>query len=700
MFRERKRGRVGLHAVLLGCSALVAVVPTGLMAQQDTTMLSPIMIEGIAGDDDRRSIVATRSTAGSKMEADILDIPASISVITSREIQRRGADTVEQVLQYSAGVVTDMYGSDDRFDIFKVRGLDAYTYRDGLTLGRAFGSVREEAYAFERVEVIRGANSTAFGISDPGGMVNYVTKRPRDERFGEVYATGGSFNRAEVGFDFGDRLNSDGSLTWRLTGKLRDADGEYDHSRDDQKFLMGGLTWRPDDATSLTLVVDHLDSDGVPTSGGHPMGLDFDRETFFGEPDFFYRSVERSTASLMFEHDFGGGLSFSSNARYSDADTGQGYAYISATPTDGSTLAERSFIRNSGWARTFIADARLQYDTQFQGIASRTLVGIEYRDARSESESFYGASSTGVGEGIDWTNPIYTGVPDVIPQTGHSRSDQETKSVYVQQELTFERLIASAGIRHDWIDTTQTNLMAGTADSGDVSETTGRFALTYKITPEISAFASYAESVVPAALTVEPERGKQYELGVKYQPAGSNTLLTAAIYDLTKHNITRTNPQTQLPETIGEVRVRGLDIEAKAELADNISLTAAYAYMDSEVVESGTTGINGNRLSLVPKHVASVWVDYTLAGNGTRGDMTFGLGARFNGQLYAEDANNFSIGGNTIFDAAYSYQVNDNTELSLNVSNLFDREYVAYTGWGADFYNPGREVSATLRRTW
>jgi iron complex outermembrane receptor protein len=177
-------------------------------------------------------------------------------------------------------------------------------------------------------------------------------------------------------------------------------------------------------------------------------------------------------------------------------------------------------------------------------------------------------------------------------------------------------------------------------------------------------------------------------------------LFSAAIYDLTKNNITRTNPATGFQETIGEVRVRGLDLEAKAELTRNFSLTAAYSYLDSEIVENGTAGNEGNRLSYVPKHIASLWVNYRLEGSGRRGDMTFGLGGRYTGSYYFDDANTKSTSSNIVFDAAYSYNIQENTSLEVNVSNLFNEKHVAYGGFGADWYNPGRAVYATLRRTW
>lgn len=600
------------------------------------------------------------------------------------------------MLAYSAGVTADFYGSDDRFDNFRIRGFDVYTYRDGLSLGRPFGNIREEVFAFERVEVIRGANSTTFGISDPGGMVNYVTKRARPERFGDIYVAAGSNDHAEVGFDFGDRITPDGTLSYRLTGKLRDASAEYDHSRDDEKFLMAGVTWQPDAATSLSVTLDHLNRDGVPGSGGHPVGTDFDRSRFFGEPDYNYRGTDRTTLTAIFDHDFGGGLTVGSTLRYAESKTDFGYAYITGISTEAPTTATRDYFGNEGSAKEFAWDVRLQYDRRFGDVASRSLIGVEYRDTTSRTATYWGNAPE-----INWQNPVYTGRPASVPLLRSSISDQETKAVYLQQELSFaDRYILTAGLRHDWLDITQTNRLTGVAESGEVSETTGRVALTYKATPELSVYGSYAESVVPASLTVEPERGEQFELGLKYQPAGSRTLVSAALYDLTKNNITRTDPITNQPETIGEIRARGFDIEAKAELNPHFTLTAAYSYIDSEITENGTSGNVGNRLSFVPEHMGSVWVSYATQGTGDAGDLVVSLGARYEGGYFFNDTNTMENGGHVTYDAAVSYHVLDNTSVAVNVSNLFDKKYIAYGGFGADFYNPGREITATLRRTW
>jgi iron complex outermembrane recepter protein len=696
-------------AILLGCTALVAFAPQAADAQDaeaeaGSTVLQTITVEGAGkADDDSKTIVATKSTAGSRMATDIMNTAASVSVVTAKEIQQRAAKSIEEVLQYTPAVTADFYGSDDRFDYYKIRGFDAWAYRDGLTIGDPFGGVREEPYAFERVEVLKGASSTVYGVSDPGGAINYATKLPKTDRFGEVYGTTGSNRRGEIGFDFGDNLTEDDTLSYRLTGKLQNAEKEYDFSQDDEKFIMGGLTWRPTDVTSLSLVYDHLNRDSVPGGGGHPIGTNLDRSVFLGEPDYNYDVTNRNTFSVLFDHDFGNGLTFGSNARYSKSDTGFGYAYINDNSPDyAGTTVERDFYGNAREREDFAVDAHLQYDASFNIVESRTLAGLDYKRHDGAATTYYSA----VAPDISWSNPVYSGAPTYATPFAADTTKQSTVGLYIQQDSTFaDKLILSVGLRNDWMDLssveTWKNGAVTTANrSASLSELSKRIGATYRFTHEFAAYASYAESVAPPSVGVDPERGEQVEVGVKYSPDAFPTLFTASVYDLTKTNITRTNPSTALPETIGEVRVRGIDLEAKAEITDNLSLTGGYSYLVSEIVENGTAGNEGNEMGMVPRQTASLWLNYTIDADGQRGDMTVGAGARYIGSYFYTDANTGSTDGNVVFDAAMTYKIRENTSFELNVSNLFDEKYISNAGYGADFYNPGRAVYATIRQTW
>jgi len=373
------------------------------------------------------------------------------------------------------------------------------------------------------------------------------------------------------------------------------------------------------------------------------------------------------------------------NGRYSNQDTDFGYAYISATPTDGSTIARRDFFGNESSTENFVGDVNLKYETSFDRFESRTMAGIEYNNYSATNKTLWGPAP-----GIDWTNPVFTGAPVDLPLIGNTSTRQKTKAIYFQEDLTFaEKLIASVGLRNDWLDLSETNRLSNTSTDGDLSEFTSRFGLTYRVTDELAVYTSYAESVAPPAIGVDPERGEQIEVGVKYQPTAFPALFTASVYDLTKNNISVNDPITLQPSTIGEVRVRGIDLEAKAELTNNLSL-----------IENGTGGNEGNRPQFVSKHLASLWANYKVEGSGRRGDMTFGVGGRYIGAYYFTPDNTSGTSGNVVFDAAFTYEFLDNSALQVNVSNLFDKKYVAYGGFGADFYNPGREITATLRRTW
>lgn len=684
-------------AALLLCTPLVAV-SLNVNAQEESDKevyrFAPIIVNTQAmADDDANSIVAQEISVGGKVATSILDTPASVSVITEKEIEQRHASTTEEVLQYTPGIITDYWGTDDRNDYFQIRGFQATTYRDGMTLGSMRG-VREDAYAFERVEVLRGANSTLFGPADPGGSVNFVSKTPKFEQFGSGYARYGSFDRKEVGIDVGDSLNEDKTLAYRFTGKFQDSELEYDYSKDDNEFLMGGLTWEPTDFTSATILLDYLNRDSTPNSGGYPKDREYDRDEFFGEPDFNYHDVERTSITGMFSHDFDNGFIVRANLRYSDLTDDLGYVYLADDPATIDT--DRGYLATDSQAEELIGNAIVQYDARYERIDSSTLVGVEYRNESREYSSFYAGADP-----IDLLNPVYSGPPSSLTKYRAEDQDYINKSVFLQQNLSFdERFIITAGVRNDRLDLSSTD-MNGVRTSADLSETSLRGAFTYKLTDEISTYISMVESVAPPSVGVKPERGKQYEVGLKFAPADSNALYSVAIYDLNKEDVSIAITQedgTIERETVGESEVKGIDFEAKVELTNNFSLLGGYSYMESEVIKgtlSDGTSLKGNKFTTTPKQTASVWGHYTFPSR----DMSLGLGVRYVDSYYFDAVNSSKSDSATLVDSSFSYEFYQNTDLTVYVRNLFDEQHVVGSGT-ANYYNPGREVLATVNYNW
>ncbi|MGE8405779.1 MAG: TonB-dependent siderophore receptor [Pseudomonas sp.] len=666
--------------------------------------LAPLIVNAkvkVNADDDTNSVVAKELWVGGKVATSILNTPASVSVVTRKEMEQRSVSTTEEALQYTPGVISDFYGSDDRNDYFQIRGFQATTYRDGLTLSSMRG-VREDPFAYERIEILRGANSTLFGPADPGGSVNFVSKQPRFEQFGQGYVTYGSFDHIETGIDVGDALNEDKTVAGRFTAKVQDSDREYDHSQDDSRLVMGGLTWAPTDYTSATMVLDYLKTESSPNSGGYPLDKEYDRSDFFGEPGYNFHNVERTSLSGNITHDFDNGFVLRSNLRYSKLTDDYGYVYLSDNAARVGTTIPRYLLGTDSEANQFNGNLMLQYDARFEHIDSSTLVGVEYLDSSTKERSVYDLASS-----IDIANPVFTGVSRTLTPYTAKKSDATTKAVFLQQNLSFyERFIVTGGVRNDSMELSSKGYNQFSSpvqfdDNDNFSETSYRGALTYIVNDEVSTYVSMVESVSPPQVGVTPQTGKQYEVGVKYSPMGMDALFSAAIYDLTQENVTIA---VVLPsgiieqQTVGESRMRGLDLEAKAQVTQNVSLIGGYSFMKSEVLRGSLydgSSLKGNEFATAPKHSASLWSYYSVPGT----DVSVGLGARYVGAYYLNAANTRKSDGTTLFDAALNYRIAKGTDLAVNVSNLLDEQHVVGSGT-ANFYNPGREITAKLSYNW
>lgn len=676
-------------------------------AQETSTELKPIVVTGKqqrpVGPD--ATVVATGSATGTKTDTPIIDTPASVSVVTQKEMEARGVDSIQQAVSYTAGVLVDEFGSDDRYDYLRIRGFDQTalgSYRDGLParIPAWFTASRLEPYGLQRVEVLKGSTSTLFGLNGPGGLVNSITKRPQDEFHAEVYTTFGD-EHIETGTDFGGPIGDSDVWSYRFTGKWQDAASNYDYSNDDRLYIAPALTIKPEEGTSLTILTDYSKRDSS-LSYGFFEGVGIDLDTFLGEPEYNKFNTTQTDLGYQFEHAFDNGLTFRQNARYSHIDLDYEQVYGGTTdPADDRTAFQ---VYSSGYR--FTIDNQLQYDASWQAFDSKTLVGLDYTYDNTREDI-----DIGTAPGIDIYDPVYCGRSCItVGPYVDWRVKQKALGIYAQEQLTFDdRWILTLGGRYDYVNTVADYLDTGLQDDDTEKAFTSRVGLTYKINPELAVYANYSESfqplVAPSANgyavdgSLKAQEGTQYEVGVKYRPESFDALFTLAFFDLKQSNVpTYISPVEQ--RQIGEVRVRGIELEGKMALNDRLNLTLAYSYWDGEILEDGISGNAGNRPDRVPEHIASAWLDYTIPGDGIRGDLTLGGGVRYVGQTFGDAENTVSVDGYTVVDASVKYKVTDNLSLAVNATNLFDREYQTTCYYGTCYYGDRRKVVGTLKYTW
>lgn len=697
-----KAGVRGRLLVLLSSCAIL--VPLDVHAQTVDeagagTTLAPITLQsdGSAVGPDS-TIVAKSSRTSSKTDTPILDSAAAVSVVTQKEMDERGVKTFDEALSYTPGVLTDVYGSDNRYDHYLIRGFYSTgqsTFLDGLPVRSInFTGSRMEPYGMQRMEVLKGANSTLFGISQPGGIVNAISKRPQDYKFGEVYTSFGE-DHIETGTDFGGPIDEDGIWSYRLTAKWQDAKQGIEYSQDDRVYIAPALTFSPSDDTEFTLLTSYNKRNGS-TSHSIPYLSGIDSETYLGEPDFDNMDTIERNIGYDFRHDFGNGFEFRQNARYTNLD--MTYEGVYATSSD--ITEDRGALGVYGEAKRFDIDNQLQYDASFGLFDSRTLLGVSY-----EHDKLRERRLDGTVPAIDPFNPIYSGADSIVfGPASITEGKQTTKSIYLQEELTFDkRWILTLGGRYDHSESE-----TGSDEATDEAFTP-RAGLTFKATDELSFYGSYSESFQPIGASrgllvgdAKPQEGNQYEVGMKYQPIGTDMLFTAALFDLTQKNVSQYTPDFTKQYQIGKINVRGLELEAKVALADQLNLTAGYSYWDTEIEEDVIPVNVGKRPARVPKNMVSLWADYTIPGNGILGDLNLALGMRYLGPTYADDANTIGLPSRTLFDAAIRYKVRDDVTLAINATNLFDKEYVTHvdTSSNSAFYGDRRKVLGTLKYTW
>ncbi|MBB4845103.1 iron complex outermembrane receptor protein [Paucibacter oligotrophus] len=649
-----------------------------------------------------KGYVATHSAMATKTDTAIIETPQSISVIGRDELDARGVNATIEALRYVPGVVTSFYGQDDRsWEWFSIRGFGSSydaNYLDGLRQpSGGYTVLQNEPYGLERIEVLRGPSSTMYGQGDAGGVISRISKRPRADAPREVEVQLGNYGRRRLAADLGGVLDDDGKLIYRVVaaGLGTDPQNDYpgwDEKRSKRTYIAPSIAWKPSPDTTLVVLADYHAFRTTSNSNEY-VGQDHKRTRILtGEPSHDLHDQRQWSLGYQFEHRLNPNWTIRQNLRTARADLDAKFVYGYGSADALGNFAQDAYKRDESLRYTAL-DNQLQGRFDWFGMQHTALVGVDWLRVNFDDKAY-----TGAGPTLNVNNPVY-GQPVADPSTLYESyvDKQRQLGFYAQDQMKLgPSWRITAGLRHDRAHTDNNERLAATTPRRDDSATTGRLGVSYVMASGLAPYASYAESFLPqvgsdfSGKRFDPTRGKQLELGVKYQPGEGKALFTAAVFDLTK-----TNVQTLDPEHVGynvqtgEVRSRGLELEIKQELFRGLNVSAQYTWTDTEVTKSGDADL-GKQLPNVPRHLASAWMDYKVQGNDWRG-LGFGLGVRHVGKRYDDSANSLTSSSYTLVDAALTYDAG-NWSLALNVNNLFDKDYLANASYGY----PGSRRTAVL----
>ncbi|NVP56557.1 TonB-dependent siderophore receptor [Mycoplana rhizolycopersici] len=689
---------------------------------EGTTTLEEIVIDGGSGGViTADGYVGKSSATGAKVDTPFLQTPQSVSSVTKAQLEDRNPQNLIDTVAYTPGVRVNAYGFDPRFDSFSVRGFDVlYTgvFRDNLRQPGASSSVfKTEPYGLEGVSILRGPSSALYGATGAGGLFNLVTKRPTEETLREVQLQYGSHDRFQGQFDFSGAVNDTDPFYYRLTGLARNSDTEQVGVPDDRIYIAPAFTWQPDDDTRLTVLGEYS-----RTKTGGTAAYYYDStagkvtDFFSGNPAFNDSVQNQGRIGYEFEHRFNETFTFRQNVRASTLNIDADWAFAYAPNAVDPTLIDRSAGTFDERLSAIVIDNQLVSEFETGAFSHTLLTGVDLMKLRYRSLGGYGVSPP-----LDTNDPDRGDPVDPIPFSERVDQDQWQVGTYFQDQIRYNAWTLTLGGRYDWVstDTDSTDLLGGTVTTLDQSDRafSKRVGLTYEFDFGLAPYASYSTAFAPNAgfnqetdAPFKPTESEQEEVGVKYLLPNSNTMLSAALFNIDQENglyytvVDLPTGPANVQVQRGKLRSRGLELEANTSLDNGLSLTASYTYTAMKIIEGPEATID-NDVSSVPRHQAALWAFYTMPEDTALDGLGVGGGARFIGSSYGNDENTMENGSRVLFDAALRYDFGaldkkmEGLALQVNATNIFDRRDPVCSA-GFCYKDQGRTVIGSLKYTW
>ncbi|WP_324660715.1 TonB-dependent siderophore receptor [Enterobacter bugandensis] len=640
----------------------------------------------------------------------MLDIPQVVNTVSDKVLADQHATTLDEALYNVSNVVqTNTLGGTQ--DAFVRRGFGAN--RDGSIMTNGLRTVLPRSFnaATERVEVLKGPASTLYGILDPGGLINVVTKRPEKIFGGSISATSSSFGGGTGQVDVTGPIEGT-RLAYRLTGEYQDEDYWRNFGNERSTFIAPSLTWFGDDAT-VTVLYSHRDyktpfDRGTIFDLNTKKAVDVDRKTRFDEP-FNVTDGQSDLAQLNAEYRLNSQWTAKFDYSYSQDKYSDNQARVMAYDSKTGTLTRRVDATQGSTQRMHSTRADLQGNVDIAGFYNEILTGVSYENYDLLRTDMMRCKNV---KGFNIYNPVY-GKLDECTTVSAADSDQtlkqESYSAYAQDALYLtDKWIAVAGLRYQYY--TQ---YAGkgrpfnvNTDSRD-EQWTPKLGLVYKLTPAVSLFANYSQTFMPQSSIASyigdlpPETSNAYEVGAKFDLFDGITA-NIALFDIHKRNVLYNESVggETIAKTAGRVRSQGVEVDLAGSLTENTNIIASYGYTDAKVLEDPDYA--GKPLPNVPRHTGSLFLTYDIHNAFAGNTLTLGGGGHGVSRRSATNGADYYLPGYFVADAfaAYKMKLQYPVTLQVNVKNLFDKTYytssIATNNLGNQIGDP-REVQFTVK---
>jgi catecholate siderophore receptor len=657
-----------LTAGALALSALTAspaLADDGGREGDETRVMDTVAVFG--------TYLSNEKFSGTKTQTLIVDVPQSLSVVTSDQIAEQAFTDIGDVLRYTPGASIGQ-GEGHR-DQITIRGQNSTAdfFIDGL---RDDVEYFRPLYNVEQIEILRGSNAMIFGRGGGGGVVNRAIKRPDfDADITSLSLSADTFGEISGAIDYNTAISAASAV--RLNAFAESLNNHRDQFGGDRFAINPTLATRLSPDTSLLLsyefvVDDRVVDRGVPSDGSGAPLADYDT-FFFGSPDRNRTTLQANIAKVRLDHRFSESLSVNTTLQYADYD--KMYQNIYAASFDA--VADKVTLdgyQDETARENLILQTNLVSEFAMGGLAHTLLIGAEYADQQSANAR----NDNVFSDTNDDQTTIAVTRPLALPAFAFSnpvrnrRSDVQVLSLYAQDQIDIgQHFKLIAGVRFDQFEIDVNDIQNTARFSRTDEEISPRIGIIYKPMENVSAYASYSKSFLPrsgdqflelsdASSQLAPEEFNNQEIGIKWDMR-SGLSLTAAVFKIDRDTTERTADGEDSFVTTSETQ--GFEVQLGGQATDRWRVDIGYSYLDAELEDGSTRG-------QVPAHMFSFWNRYDVSSQ-----LGFGLGVTYQDEQFASASNAVTVPEFSRVDAAIFYTMRNGTALQLNIENVLDEDY-------------------------
>ncbi len=675
--------------------------------------------------EDRGYSVDESSTA-TRIPAPIHDTPRSVEVVTRQVLDDQKVIRFSEALRNVSGV-SQSSTQGGQGGTFMIRGFasELNVFKNGFRDDSTFSSrTQRDIINIESVEVVKGPPSYLYGRSDPGGVINQVTKAPLKNRYYSAEMIVGSYGLYRPQIDIGGPLNESKTLTYRFNGMYESAESYRDGVKSQRIFLAPTFGWEMSSRTTLRFEGEYLFDRspidrGLIAFGNGVAPIPISR--FLGDPNR-KMEVQQGKATITLWHEINDMFRWrtafraaAARSRYSSLESN----FLVGAESDGILNLARYEIPTT--VQSHYLQNELHGNFFTGSIKHKTIIGIELgreNSSATASGDFGGDTTTpGAFSYINIFNPndrLF--LNPTLTKFSDASQQNNILGAYVGDQVDLlDNLHMHFGGRFDLFDQTITNRPDGLTPTGSENTKTDTafspsVGIAYQPWKPITLYANYTESFAPQSAgsrsisgnLFDPERGKSYEGGVKYEAFGGKLRSTVAVFDIKKKNVLTADPLNGFFFSVatGEQRSKGVEFDISGQILPGWDIIANYAYIDTRVTKD-LLFAEGSRAPNSALHQGSLWTTYFFQEGVVKG---FGAGigmyaqGKRNGIFQCQDPANcqapFELAGYVRMDAALYYrkqEVFNKTNLlaAINFTNLLDHRYfsgaqnfreIVYTG--------------------